>query len=261
MNDELTLREVTPKYVYMIIPAPYVCVYHSVLRLLADYGEQMLKDCKATCTQRNSGVIECWNMFNAAVATYNLSNKDEEKPDNNLKLSRLLISYVTSKIKQLDKNIDNGSVIFPVDENGRLEAIVTCGDNPIFRINQEDMELYEHIFDNQQDEHFFLGPEDGEGSNEDPQGPVVDELDVELTPYYELGIDNKYHPCADIVVTNAGKQIDLRDCIYELYFDNQFVPNFGLVTDLTLGSHTFGIVLTYKGTTVIKEKVKVYEIN
>lgn len=261
MNDELTLREVTPKYVYMVIPAPYVCVYHSVLRLLADYGEQMLKDCKATCTQRNSGVIECWNMFNAAVATYNLSNKDEEKPDDNLKLSKLLISYVTTKIKQLDKNIDNGSIIFPVDESGRLEAIVTCGKNPIFRINQEDMELYEHILDNQQDEHFYLGPEDGDGSTDPTIGPRIEGLEVTLVPYYELGTDNKYHPCADITVTYAGNKIDLRDCIYELYFDNQFIPRFGLVTDLTPGSHTFSIVLTYKGTTVIVEEVKVYENN
>jgi hypothetical protein len=66
------LVEVEPKFVYAIIPAEYVCVYHRILAMLADYGEEMLKDCKATCKDRNSGVIECFNMFNAAVAARQL---------------------------------------------------------------------------------------------------------------------------------------------------------------------------------------------
>ena len=39
-------REVTPEYIYTTIPAEYVCVYHKILAMLADYGEEMLKDCK-----------------------------------------------------------------------------------------------------------------------------------------------------------------------------------------------------------------------
>ena len=62
------LVEVNPEYVYVTIPAEYICVYHRILVMLSDYGEDMLKDCKATCSDRNSGVIECFNMFNAAVA-------------------------------------------------------------------------------------------------------------------------------------------------------------------------------------------------
>ena len=261
MNEELELREVTPKYVYMVIPSPYVCVYHNVLRLLADYGEEMLKDCKATCTQRNSGVIECWNMFNAAVAAYNLSNKNEDDPDKHLKLSKLLISYVTTKIKQIDRNIDESSIIFPVDENGRLEAIVTCGDKPIFRISEDNMELYEHLFNDQQDEHFFLGPEDGWTDFENRDVPRKSGLAVDLIPYYELGNDGFYHPCVDIQVELDGTRIDLRDCIYELYFDNKPVVRYESITNITPGAHTFMIVLTYRGTTVINEKVKVYENN
>ena len=61
-------KEVIPEYIYLTIPAEYVCVYHRIMAMLADYGEEMLKDCKASCTDRNSGVIECKNMFDAAVA-------------------------------------------------------------------------------------------------------------------------------------------------------------------------------------------------
>lgn len=258
MSKLITLKEGEPKYVYMVIPASYICVYHSILKLLADYGEQMLKDCKATCTHRNSGVIECWNMFNAAVAAYNLGKGNENS--NNMKLSKLLISYVTAKIKQIDKGITTGTIVFPVDENGRLDAVVSCGENPIFRIDSKDMELYEHLFNADQDEHFFLGPEDGEGSTDETQGTETGDLNVTLVPYYELGKDGKYHPCADITVINGDTQIDLKDCIYDLYFDGYPVIRFDTVTDLSTGSHTFSIVLTYKGTTVITERVKVYEI-
>ena len=61
-------KEITPEYIYLTIPAEYVCVYHRIMAMLADYGEEMLKDCKANCTDKNSGVIECFNMFNAACA-------------------------------------------------------------------------------------------------------------------------------------------------------------------------------------------------
>ena len=51
-------KEVIPEYIYLTIPAEYVCVYHRIMAMLADYGEEMLKDCKAACTDRNSGTCE-----------------------------------------------------------------------------------------------------------------------------------------------------------------------------------------------------------
>ena len=52
------LKVIEPEYVYVTIPAEYICVYHRILVMLADYGEDMLKDCKATCKDRNSNVID-----------------------------------------------------------------------------------------------------------------------------------------------------------------------------------------------------------
>ena len=82
MNER---REVTPEYIYTTIPAEYVCVYHKILAMLADYGEEMLKDCKASCTDRNSGIIECKNMFDAAVAARILGQD---------KKANLIINYI-----------------------------------------------------------------------------------------------------------------------------------------------------------------------
>lgn len=146
------LVPIEPEYVYVTIPAEYICVYHRILAMMADYGEEMLKDCKATCTDKNSGVIECFNMFNSAVAARKLG-KD--------KLAELLIKYIKTKINQIYKGIDNStSFVFPVDENGQLKAFVSCGERPIFRINPDDMCLYEHKLGNGFEEHFHLGDED-----------------------------------------------------------------------------------------------------
>lgn len=124
-------KEVTPEYIYLTIPAEYVCVYHRILAMLADYGEEMLKDCKATCTEKNSGVIECFNMFNAACAARHLGQD---------KKAQLLINYIKAKINQIYKGKDNSTgFVFPIDENGMLKAFVSCNDRPRFWINEDDL--------------------------------------------------------------------------------------------------------------------------
>lgn len=124
-------KEVFPEYVYITIPSEYVCVYHRILAMLSDYGEEMLKDCKASCTDKNSGVIECFNMFNAAVAARALG---EEKK------AGLIINYVKAKINQIYKGKDNSTeFIFPIDENGELKAFVSCNDRPRFFIDEDEL--------------------------------------------------------------------------------------------------------------------------
>src|SRR5574344_3074371 len=138
-------KEVELEYVYVTIPAEYICVYHRILAMLADFGEEMLKDCKASCTDRNSSVIECYNMFNAAVAARKLG-KD--------KLAETLIKYINAKINQMYRGVDNSTgFVFPVDENGELKAFVSCGERPKFEINSKDMNLYEHRLNNGFNEH------------------------------------------------------------------------------------------------------------
>lgn len=244
------IKPVELEYVYVTIPAEYICVYHRILAMMADYGEEMLKDCKASCTDRNSGVIECFNMFNSAVAARKLG-KD--------KLAEVIIKYVKSKINQIYKGSDNStSFVFPVDETGQLKAFVSCGERPRFEINADDGELVEHKLGNGFDEHFHLGPEDESTDGEQTSPPVEETgLVVVLIPRYEE-IEGEMRPCADVIVRLDGKEIDVNDTTYQYYFDDQPVLRFNDVTNLSTGGHNFKVVITYDGQTKIQSVDKYY---
>lgn len=260
MNE---IKQIEPEYVYVTIPAEYICVYHRILAMMADYGEDMLKDCKANCTDRNSGVIECFNMFNSAVAARKLG-KD--------KLAALIIKYIKVKINQIYKDKDNStSFVFPVDETGQLKAFVSCGERPKFEINPDDMNLYEHKFNNGFDEHFKLGPEDESKDTEDidissddsdsteTPTPSTKGLSIVLLPRYE-NVSNEVRPCADINVYFDGEEINVNDTTYQYYFDDKPVNRFNDVSNLSTGVHNFKVVITYNGQTKIESVDKTYNM-
>ena len=240
------LIQIEPEYVYVTIPAEYICVYHRILAMLADYGEDMLKDCKASCTDRNSNVIDCFNMFNAAVAARKLG-KD--------KLAETLIKYIKAKINQMYRGVDNStSFVFPVDENGQLKAFVSCNERPMFYINPEDGELYEHKFGNGFEEHFGLGDEDNDISEEIER----DKLVVTLDPKYDV-VNDITVPCADISIKYDNIPLTYSDVTITYYFDDEEVPSFKYVSELKEGNHTFMIVVNYKGVVKIVKSDLIYE--
>ena len=240
------LIQVEPEYVYVTIPAEYICVYHRILAMLADYGEDMLKDCKASCTDRNSNVIDCFNMFNAAVAARKLG-KD--------KLAETLIKYIKAKINQMYRGVDNStSFVFPVDENGQLKAFVSCNERPMFYINPEDGELYEHKFGNGFEEHFGLGDEDNDISEEIER----DKLVVTLDPRYDV-VNDITVPCANISIKYDNIPLTYSDVTITYYFDDEEVPSFKYVSELKEGNHTFMIVVNYKGVVKIVKSDLIYE--
>lgn len=240
------LIQVEPEYVYVTIPAEYICIYHRILAMLADYGEDMLKDCKASCTDRNSNVIDCFNMFNAAVAARKLG-KD--------KLAETLIKYIKAKINQMYRGVDNStSFVFPVDENGQLKAFVSCNERPMFYINPEDGELYEHKFGNGFEEHFGLGDEDNDISEEIER----DKLVVTLDPRYDV-VNDITVPCADISIKYDNIPLTYSDVTITYYFDDEEVPSFKYVSELKEGNHTFMIVVNYKGVVKIVKSDLIYE--
>lgn len=243
------LKAIEPEYIYVTIPAEYICVYHRILAMMADYGEEMLKDCKASCTDKNSGVIECFNMFNSAVAARKLG-KD--------KLAEIIIKYIKAKINQIYKGVDNStSFVFPVDETGQLKAFVSCGERPRFEINPDDGELYEHKLGNGFNEHFQLGPED-ESKDETASSPVEDKgLKIVLTPRYEE-VKGEMKPCANIEISFDGEPVDVKDTTYQYYFDDTPVVRFNDVTNLPTGVHNFKVVVTYGGQIKIESVDKYY---
>lgn len=241
------LTQIEPEYVYVTIPAEYICVYHRILAMLADYGEDMLKDCKARCTDKNSGVIECFNMFNAAVAARKLG-KD--------KLAATLILYIKEKINMIYKGKDNStSFVFPIDENGRIKAFVSCGELPKFEINADDGELYQHKFGNGFDEHFELGPEDESPESKEKENKIEDTSGLVITfiPSYEKGKNNTYNPCGELTIAYNGITIQKTDCIVDYYFDNVEVSDFNTVIldNTDVGNHNFKVAVTYNNITKI----------
>lgn len=253
---------IEPKYIYMTIPKEYVCVYHRILALLADYGEEMLKDCKAACKDRNSGVIECFNMFNSAVACHQLG-KD--------KLAETLIKYVKAKLTQLYNGEDNStSFVLPIDEQGLLKAYVSCGELPRFEINPDDMQLYKHVYQQGFDEHFRLGPEDEsidvtivdnhdelEGLDIYTDSPTG-ELEVTINPRWDRDSNNLLVPCADVKVTYNDDLVNVNDTNYTYYFDEIEVVKLNDITYVAPGLHTFMVVVNYKGITKIATKSLIY---
>lgn len=255
------LIKIEPEYVYVTIPAEYICVYHRILAMLADFGEEMLKDCKAACTQHNSDVVDCFNMFNAAVAARKL-NKE--------KLAETLIKYIKAKINQIYKGADNSTdFVFPIDEDGQLKAFVSCGELPEFWINPDDMELYEHKLGNGFDEHFELSEEDfsPEGDNtEDNSGLVVKfKGTIEKDNFTEV-----YHPCVEVRVLYNG--IETYDYTPQYYFANKanivYDSEGNIISGTELfvsvdrlhnieitksGTYYFGILVEYKGNYIVAE--------
>lgn len=132
MDDVNKSKANNPDYVYMIIPADYACVYARLLVMLSDLGYEMLQDCAAGCKGSNKNIISCWNMFQAACAAHSL-NKTKE--------ADTLIKYIKAQISNIYKSSgvseNLGSVTMPIDENGELYAMVTCGSVPTFEVDVE----------------------------------------------------------------------------------------------------------------------------
>lgn len=243
----INLVPIEPEYIYITIPAEYICVYHRILAMMADYGEDMLKDCKAACTDRNSNVIECFNMFNSAVAARKLGNT---------KLAETLIKYIKAKINQIYKSYDNStSFVFPIDENGQIKAYVSCGERPTFEIDENNMNLYKHKYSGGFEEHFKLGPED---ETSDVEEGDKAKLVVDFVPKYEL-YQGEMTACAELTVTYDGEEIDYQDATINYYFDNIFVRDFKTVRNFDIGTHLFTVVVIYKDITKVVEKTLDYE--
>lgn len=225
-------KEVIPEYIYLTIPAEYVCVYHRIMAMLADYGEDMLKDCKAACTDRNSGVIECYNMFNAACAA-RLIGQDKK--------AQLIINYIKAKINQIYKGKDNStSYVFPIDENGKLKAFVSCNDRPRFWINEEE-DLMKQNQDLGFEEEYSLDDENGENS-------YIYPFDFDCEASYSNGkITTKLVFYIDGVPMPNYEYTNVE---VDYYIDEHYVPNLSEYTVTNPSSVKLRVTAYYNGGTM-----------
>lgn len=80
---------------YLEIPAKYFTTYKKLLHALADFGKDIIKDCDKNCNSLQSNVISCWNLFQCALACYEL---------NRIKEADLYISYIENQLNIVYKN-------------------------------------------------------------------------------------------------------------------------------------------------------------
>lgn len=133
MAEVIPGQVINPEYVYMTIPADYICIYNKILVLYSEYGLEMLAECSAACTKRNKSIVDCFNMFNAAVAARKLGQT---------KVAETLIKYVEGQLKIINNNTPiTPNITYPIDEQGRIKAIVSCGENPQFTVDEVSGEL------------------------------------------------------------------------------------------------------------------------
>lgn len=81
--------------IYLVIPVKYRCTYNRLLTALSDFGIDALKDCDSVCKGSKGQVIKCWNMFQAAMAAYNLGNERE---------ADVLIKYIDAQLNIIYKD-------------------------------------------------------------------------------------------------------------------------------------------------------------
>lgn len=143
-----TIIEINPEYTYLTIPSQYVCTYHKLLIYLSDFGKKLLDDCSASCKGNNKTVIDCWNLFQSALACYTLGNT---------KQADLFIDYINKQLECIYRGEDeepwSGTVYLPITPDGKLKALVSCSSlSTKFYVDAETGELYQHYLDSKVDE-------------------------------------------------------------------------------------------------------------
>lgn len=141
-NDYVGIR---PEYVYLTIPADWVCVYHKLLIYMADFGKTIVDDCSAICKGNSKNIITCWNLFQSALACRTLGREKE---------AEFFIDYIKKQLefiyKGTDKTIYKSTVPLAVTEDGRLKAIVSCDNDTHFHVDAETGELYQQYLDDKE---------------------------------------------------------------------------------------------------------------
>ena len=142
-----TFVEINPEYAYLVIPTKYICTYHKILIYLADFGKRLLDDCSASCKGNNKTIVDCWNLFQSALACYTLGH---------YKQADLFIDYINKQLECIyrgeNDDVWSGTIYLPITPDGKLKALVSCVPDSKFYVDPETAILYQHYLDKHVDE-------------------------------------------------------------------------------------------------------------
>jgi len=149
-DAESSSVNIEPEYVYLTIPADYVCVYHKLLTYMADFGKTIVDNCNAICKGNSKNIITCWNLFQSAIACRTLG-RDKE--------AEFFIDYIKSQLELIYKgsgqDVYNSSVPIAITEDGKLKAQVSCINGTLFTIDVETGKLYENYLSSKNDSKVY----------------------------------------------------------------------------------------------------------
>ena len=110
--------------IYLTIPIEYIPLYKKLLICLSEIGEDILKTCDSTCKCSKAKVVmECWIMFQSALASRVLGEVKKEK---------VFIKYIEARLASVCDCVKDDTdcvyTILPIGNDGILKAIVDCKD-------------------------------------------------------------------------------------------------------------------------------------
>jgi hypothetical protein len=154
-TNNTTFVEIEPEYVYLTIPAEWVCVYHKLLSYMADFGKTIVDDCTALCQGNGKNVVSCWNIFQAAVSARALGRTAE---------ADFFIKYVKKQLELIYKGSDlevyHNTVPLAVTDDGKLKAVVSCNNDTHFYVTPEDGILYQEWLNSKDKNVYSLNEND-----------------------------------------------------------------------------------------------------
>lgn len=137
-NNKNNLVEIQPEYLYLTIPADWVCIYHKLLAYMADFGKTIIDDCTASCKGNGKNIISCWNLFQSAIAARTLGNIEQ---------ADFFIKYIRKQLdliyKGSDKEVYDGVLPLAITDDGILKATVSCKNYDKFYVDHETGILYQ----------------------------------------------------------------------------------------------------------------------
>lgn len=149
-KDKESMVEIQPELLYLTIPVEYVCTYHKLLVYLADFGKKLLDDCSATCKGNNKTVIDCWNLFQSALACRTLGQD---------KQAALFIDYINKQLEQVyrgtDEKVFNGGNYYPITPDGKLKVLCSCQGDATFQVDLETGRMYQEFLDDKNNNEVF----------------------------------------------------------------------------------------------------------
>lgn len=151
-SDKVSIQ---PEFVYLTIPAEWICIYHRLLVGVADLGKTLIDECSITSNNNSKILLNCWNLFQTAIAAKSIGK---------IKDAEFLIDYIQKQLELLYRghgNIYNGTNYYPITEDGNLNALCSCIDGTVeFKVDLETGQLYEEYLANKNNAKTFVIEDD-----------------------------------------------------------------------------------------------------